>query len=437
MSDYEDSEDYCGEEEVIPKWEITREWLKGIFSEYYMHMVDICELKTTSIRKSDATLSNENVLCDITYAEFDLIGPIDVSEMRIVIKRLPADLFNRFFVTEGQYDLREIKFYTKIVPDLKLLQPQGRRVRRIEGQTTPDDPLKLLTCYYAHYSPPERNDDSPKQTDVDSLIPPESVLVLSNFDLTSFSFSEGLSVPHAKAALDSIAGIHGLSLCMKMRDDKPLPDRYPFLFQKTKATDSYQQMVERGFSQLANFLECLPGLEPVLEALMALRPKTKDIIMNLLAPESPIATITHTDFWCKNLQFAYTPGIVKCYIVDWQMVAYSRPTNDVALLLVSSLPSELRRKYTKLLLDAYWNSLNEWCLIYGLDIPKDLGYTREDLSEDYRKSQLLALLLCIGSIDIALEYSETKQRLIDVLQDLHEDGILTEETAITRTEAEA
>lgn len=436
MSDYEDSEDYCGEEEVIPKWEITREWLEGIFAEYYMHRVDIRELKTLSVRKPDATLSNENVLCDITYAQFDLISPTDVSEMRIVIKRLPADLFNRFFVTEGQYDLREIKFYTEIVPDLKLLPPQGRKVRRIEGQTTPDDPLKLLTCYYAHYSPPERNDDSPKQTDVDSLIPPESVLVLSDFDLNSVSFSEGLSFAQAKAALDSIAGIHGLSLCMKMRDDEPLPDRYPFLFQKTKATDSYQQMVERGFSQLANFLECLPGLEPVLEALMALRPKTKDIIMNLLAPESPLATITHTDFWCKNVKFSYTPCI-KCYILDWQMVAYSRPTNDVALLLVSSLPSELRRKYTESLLDAYWNSLNEWCFIYGLDIPKELGYTREDLSKDYRKSQLLALLLCIGSIDIALEYPQTKQRLIDVLQDLHDDGILTEETAITRTEAEA
>lgn len=263
------------------------------------------------------------------------------------------------------------------------------------------------------------------------------MLVLDDSEGTTIKFCEGLTFAQAKAALDSIATIHGLSLCMKIIEGKQLPERYPFLFQKAKATDSYQQMVERGFSQLAHFLERVPGLETILEALMALRPKTKDIIMTLLTPEDPLALITHTDFWCKNLEFLYYQESIVCLILDWQMVAYSRPTNDVALLLLSSLPSKLRRKYTESLLDSYWNALNHNCYLYGVDISKDLGYTRKDLAKDYRKSQLLALLLCIGSIDIALGHPQTEQRLIDVLEDLHNDGILTEEIAITTTEAEA
>ena len=40
-----------------------------------------------------------------------------------------------------------------------------------------------------------------------------------------------------------------------------------------------------------------------------------------------------------------------------------------------------------------------------------------------RKSQLLALLLCIGSVDIALGNSEAEQRFMDVLEDFYKEGI--------------
>lgn len=34
--------------------------------------------------------------------------------LNVIIKQLPRDPFSRFFVTEGQFDLREIQFYTKV-----------------------------------------------------------------------------------------------------------------------------------------------------------------------------------------------------------------------------------------------------------------------------------------------------------------------------------
>lgn len=42
----------------------------------------------------------------------------------------------------------------------------------------------------------------------------------------------------------------------------------------------------------------------------------------------------------------------------------------------------------------------------------------------YRKSQLLALLLCIGSADIALGNEEAEQRFLDVIHDLYKAGAL-------------
>lgn len=298
---------------------------------------------------------------------------------------------------------------------------------------SPEEPIVLPVpeCYHAHYSPASGSDDSP--------IPPESILVLDDLGASRFEsikFSEGLTLDQATVALDAIARIHAHSLSMKVVDGESLSERYPFLFQTAKATDSYQQLVERGLPQLAHFLESRPGLEAVLETLLVLRPRTKDIISALLAPEGPLALITHTDFWSNNLLFRDTSGTSECYILDWQMVTYSRPTNDVALLLVSSVPTELRRKHTESLLDTYWNKLNWTCSRLGLNIPKDLGYTREDLDKDYRKSQLLALLLCIGSVDVALGDPLTEQRLIDVLEDLYNDGVLIDESVVATNGAD-
>lgn len=313
------------------------------------------------------------------------------------------------------------------MPDLKEFQK-----KQLTSQGNKSDIEILLSvpvCYFADYTPADESGDKPTK--------PESILVLQDLrdsDFRNIKFREGMKYDQTKIALEAIARIHAHSLAMKVVEGEPLSERYPFLFQTAKATNSYQQLVERGLPQLAKFLKSTPGLEAILEALVILRPRTKHIISALLAPEGPLALITHTDFWCNNLLFKEGPSGFECCILDWQMVTYSRPTNDIALLLVSSLPTELRRKHTETFLDIYWDALTGTCSRLGVDIPKDLGYTREDLNKDYRRSQLLALLLCIGSVDVALGDADTEQRLIDVLKDLHNEGVLTDETIIANSE---
>lgn len=109
----------------------------------------------------------------------------------------------------------------------------------------------------------------------------------------------------------------------------------------------------------------------------------------------------------------------------WLQVTYSQPTNDLALLMISSLPSEIRRQYTTHLLDFYWQHFIDNTKKLNVEVERDLKYTKKELMEDYKNSQLLALLLCIGSIDVALKNSEIEKRLIDVLSDLHKDGVLS------------
>lgn len=65
-----------------------------------------------------------------------------------------------------------------------------------------------------------------------------------------------------------------------------------FLFQISKATDSYQQLVEQGFPQLINFLKGVEGFTNELAALEAIRLKTKSIIEKLLQPIEPMGLVS-------------------------------------------------------------------------------------------------------------------------------------------------
>ncbi|XP_065340936.1 uncharacterized protein LOC135940114 [Cloeon dipterum] len=335
--------------------------------------------------------------------------------VHLVLKLPPRDPVSRFFVSEAQFDLREINFYTQIVPDLLAAG----------GDTLESDWLPIPHCLHATYR----------------ASPHHSVLVLENLKAQGYKsadFAEGLSLDQAKAALEALARMHSLSLVLKVREGSDLLQRYPFLFKTAAATDSYQQLVERGLPQLARFLQRQADEHPgedfacILEALSALRPRTRSVIASLLAPREPLALITHTDFWCSNLLFRTEEGVAegaegrpRCAILDWQMVAYSHPANDLALLLVSSLDARLRRAHAHELLDWYLASLERLCAALGVSIDA-LGYTAHMLYADFKRSQLLALLLCVGSVDVALGDTRTERRLMHVLRDLYDEGVLTD-----------
>jgi hypothetical protein len=80
-------------------------------------------------------------------------------------------------------------------------------------------------------------------------------------------------------------------------------------------------------------------------------------------------------------------------------------------------------------LDGYWTNLTDTCRRLNLDVEEELGYDRARLAEDYKRSQLLALLLCIGSVDLALGNAQMEERLLALLQDLHDDGLLNANVA--------
>lgn len=239
-------------------------------------------------------------------------------------------------------------------------------------------PISVPKCFYTHYSPGNLPmDGSPE--------PPESILVLEDMRPHGYRpahFTRGLTLDQTESAIKEISIIHALSLGLKIKSKINLNEKYPFLFQTNKATESYQQLVEQGLPHLIKFLENKKGYQCELLAINNLRAKTRSIIENLLQPVEPMGLITHTDFWCNNLLFKTNDNT--CMILDWQMITYSQPTNDIALLIISSISSQIRRDCTHKLLDYYYHNLKENCLKINLDIEVELQYSRNKLECDYR-----------------------------------------------------
>lgn len=90
------------------------------------------------------------------------------------------------------------------------------------------------------------------------------------------------------------------------------------------------------------------------------------------------------------------------------------------------MKTEVRREHHIRLVNFYFENLKQVCEKYGLSLENELSYELKDFQEEYKKSQLLALLLCVGCIDIALGDPVAETRLTQVLIDLYNDGIINE-----------
>lgn len=431
--------------DVSDESSITAEWLESILHLYYSTngrdlldgpKDDEVDNGDVVIRKDEAgqTISvkqfqvrpgcdeGENLLSDLLAIDVTVCrnGSMPEEELHLMAKLLSQDPFCRHFILEAGFDVREIHFYTTLMPAL---------TQFCGGHGGGHEPWPVPSCFYAKYRQGS-----------------DSVLVLDNMKASGFHVTEfhlGLSLDQAIAAARSIARIHASVLAYRLRLGVDLGQAFPFLFRPEAAAESYQQLLERGLPQLATFLHTAdrPELHAVLAKLHKMRPRAKETIANLLRPASPIATLTHTDFWCNNLLFRRkaTDGAtaaagndqtdnsraapVECSILDWQMATYSRPTNDLALLLVTSVSGEVRRKRTGHILDAYWNRFCETTTSLGLDVEGQLNYSRRELETEFQQSLLLAVLLGIGSVDLAIGHQATEERLCEVLIDLSNEKV--------------
>lgn len=91
------------------------------------------------------------------------------------------------------------------------------------------------------------------------------------------------------------------------------------------------------------------------------------------------ATLIHGDAHVLNFMVSRDPANHDTRLLDWESWRLGTATDDLAYLIAMQYPADYRRRFERLLLDHYWESLGKE------------NYSRDALQEDYRRSVLLLL----------------------------------------------
>lgn len=163
-------------------WPVNEDWLIDMLKHHHSTDNDV-KIADFSAKQgcSDGVSNLSDILAvSVTYnvsaspTEPALTQLSDGSEnLEFIIKLLPHDPFSRYFVTEAKFDLREIKFYTRVLPDL--MEFQNNHIR------TGCEKMSICVpkCFYTHYSPGKLPPNGSPE-------PPESILVLEDMRSTGY-----------------------------------------------------------------------------------------------------------------------------------------------------------------------------------------------------------------------------------------------------------
>ena len=140
---------------------------------------------------------------------------------------------------------------------------------------------------------------------------------------------------------------------------------------------------------------------------------------------TPPLTVVHGDFRMDNLFFGSQPGQEPLIAVDWQGSLRGRASQDIAYFFSGSLPTELRRKHERAL-------INQWHA--GLVAGGVTGFSADDAWNDYRKAMLYVWVMAVvisGTLDPTNErgrrwISVMLERSIAAIDDLDLVGLMDE-----------
>ncbi|XP_063597497.1 uncharacterized protein LOC134774113 [Penaeus indicus] len=386
--------------------EATKEWLETILEGYHRSKnaeadLDL-ELREWTINPASA--DKEGFLSEQLSMTVNYVAEGEEHHAHLLAKLLPQDPFNRAFVIETLFDVREIKFYTEIKPELEEVERKYLTEDFLSSSWAP----KL---YYAKH----------KQAS-------ESILVLEDMCQHGYQvedLTKGLSQDQIKAAITALANVHAAAVALEVKEKKPLKERYPYLLSMEQAVESFTCLVDRGLPLLLKFLESRKDYAAVREGLQKYQGQkmAADVFRKVLTPSERINTLVHCDYWCNNLLFKNGEERTDCCIIDWQMVTYGRPAIDLAFLISTSLETGERRKHCPELLSHYWQAFTSRLSKYDIK-QESHKYSREDLEADFKAAQTMAGLVVVGSVDIALGFPAREERVLELLADLLKGGIL-------------
>ena len=294
----------------------------------------------------------------------------------VVVKRPPSQPFMREMMnTDAQFH-NEILFY-----------------RRYAGGH--DD---LPQCIYADEKPPE-----------------ESVLVLQNIGQQGFKLCQWkyrAPLEYTVAAIREIARFHTKGYVMKERNRDEFFD-FVRTIQEVRFESDLENIMKMVINSSMNRgVDYLRDHGHGGEFYDKLRSKFENgyqtVMLEVVKPEEPLATLCHGDFTLNNTFFKREDGELKVMFIDFAMIRYGSPVIDLSTFLSLHCAEELDKDMIDKALKVYHDSLKQCLAENGIEDCERFSY--EAVHEDYKRKGIFGyviasffLAMLMGKCEISTE----------------------------------
>lgn len=228
------------------------------------------------------------------------------------------------YVCETKIFLKEVLFFNYIVPELDKFYPGERWSPK---------------CYLAH----------------------NEVIVLEELQTKGFTMREKLfDEESVNAALSALARMHAASLGAETRLGKTLIELFPEAFEETGFQDYGKQFMwyKAGVKVAVAVAEQM-GLDA------SQIPQACQEVFEANKPSRTLQNvISHADPWSNNFMFNNEKPPL-CYVIDFQLVRYSPPGYDIAMLLYLTASQKLRETRGDAMIRHYYDTLCETLGMYN------------------------------------------------------------------------
>ncbi|TGZ36963.1 uncharacterized protein [Temnothorax longispinosus] len=139
-----------------------------------------------------------------------------------------------------------------------------------------------------------------------------------------------------------------------------------------------------------------------------------EVIMKIIKPVEPLATMCHGDFLLSNILFKADEGGRYCaMLIDFAVIRYSTPVVDLSTYLYNCCSiEEIREKFFDIL-RAYHDALMEYLLDAGVqDIEK---YSYNALLDDFRRGALFGFIVASYFLPAMLGYLKPEVIVQDII----------------------
>jgi hypothetical protein len=280
------------------------------------------------------TAVGENYGSLMLSVDLTIKTPTGNEEIHAVAKTVPPNEFiQKVFNTPVTFR-NEIAFYKKVVPLLQQFQRE-HGVKKV---------IDFVPKYYG-----SRLNKNCDEGEVDK----DAVLLLENLKVANYTTlerREGFDLDVAKLIITDLAQFHAVLLALKLKKPDVFEKEIKRCLTPWNPPEDANQNTK---AQIDKLIDDIEELKPLRQRIL----KGFDNSIRSQEAREPFAVITHNDCWVNNFLVKLENGKpVKSIMVDYQIMSYGSPAQDIVFFLFSSVKNDVVKEHYDDLIKLYYKT---------------------------------------------------------------------------------